>query len=115
MKSLLRHFSIGIIISACGLLLCLKTAHAQTRAEAPADSISQQIEKDLEKKDMKIFLDKIEILGRIEKPQTVFILPGRDPTVDDIQIDRSFFKEIFRTVEKDNVGIRFDEVKKKGK
>ncbi len=55
---------------------------------------------------VRIFLDKIEILGRIEKPQTVFIIPGRDPSVDDIHIDRSFFKEIFRSIEKDDIAKR---------
>jgi len=48
-----------------------------------------------------IFLDKIEIEGRVEKPQTIFILPGQDPEVDSIQIERSFFREIFRKIEKD--------------
>jgi hypothetical protein len=48
-----------------------------------------------------IRLDNIEIQGRVEKPQTVFILPGKDPEVDTIQIDRSFFREIFRKLERD--------------
>lgn len=109
MRLPVKYSLIVIGVAAYCVVWSPGSGHAQT--EATADSISQQIEKDLEKKDMKIFLDKIEILGRIEKPQTVFILPGRDPTGDDIQIDRSFFKEIFRTVEKDNVGIRF---RKKG-
>jgi len=69
------------------------------------DSIQKAVDFDLKtrKSDVKIFLDKIEILGRIEKPQTVFIIPGKNPTVDDIQIDRSFFKEIFRTIEIDQI------------
>ncbi len=69
------------------------------------DSIQKAVSLDLEtkKSDVKIFLDKIEILGRIEKPQTVFIIPGKNPTVDDIQIDRSFFKEIFRKIEIDQI------------
>ncbi len=69
------------------------------------DSIQKVVSLDLEtkKSDVKIFLDKIEILGRIEKPQTVFIIPGKNPTVDDIQIDRSFFKEIFRRIEIDQI------------
>lgn len=52
---------------------------------------------------VKIFVKKIEVLGRIEKPQAVFIVPGTDPRVDDIAIDRSFFQEIFRPVERDGV------------
>jgi hypothetical protein len=49
---------------------------------------------------IRLFLDKIEITGQLEKPQAVFIIPGNNPEIDDIQIDRSFFKKIFRSVEK---------------
>jgi len=49
---------------------------------------------------VKTFLDKIEIYGRIAKPQTVFIIPGADPRVDGIRIERRFFSDIFREVEK---------------
>ena len=53
----------------------------------------------LSKDAIRIFLDKIEITGRVEKPQAIFIIPGRSPEVEDVRIDRSFFKEIFRKVE----------------
>lgn len=78
---------------------------AQETVKARQDSIEKAVEHELKKKqsDVKIFLDKIEILGRIEKPQTVFIVPGQNPVVDDIQIDRSFFKEIFRSIEVDQI------------
>ncbi|MGH7493194.1 MAG: hypothetical protein ACREOO_12470 [bacterium] len=49
----------------------------------------------------RMFLDKIEVLGTIAKPQALFIIPGRDPKVDGIEIDRSFFHEVFRPIEKD--------------
>ncbi len=49
---------------------------------------------------VKIFLDKIEVIGRLEKPQAVFIIPGKNPEIDDIRIERSFFNDIFRPVEK---------------
>jgi hypothetical protein len=52
-------------------------------------------------KNVRIFLDKVEVLGSIAKPQALFIIPGSDPKVDGIQIDRSFFREIFRPLEKD--------------
>ncbi|MEE4311195.1 MAG: hypothetical protein V2J62_04945 [candidate division KSB1 bacterium] len=55
---------------------------------------------DDQNKAMKVFLNKIEIYGRIAKPQTVFIIPGTDPRVDGIDIERRFFNDIFRTVEK---------------
>jgi hypothetical protein len=99
-------------VRVCGkialfLLLFLLSAlgWAQERKSASADSVQAEVQQQLEKKqkDVKIFLEKIEILGRIEKPQTVFILSGKDPAVDDIQIDRSFFKEIFRKIERDDL------------
>lgn len=49
---------------------------------------------------IRLFMDKIEVLGRLEKPQAVFIVPGNNPEVDDIRVDRAFFTEIFRPVEK---------------
>jgi hypothetical protein len=49
----------------------------------------------------RLFLDKVEVLGTVAKPQALFIIPGRDPQVDGIEIDRSFFREIFRPYEKD--------------
>ena len=54
----------------------------------------------LNNKSMKTFLEKIEIYGRIAKPQTVFIIPGADPRVDGIRIERRFFGNMFRKVEK---------------
>lgn len=52
-------------------------------------------------KNVRVFLDKVEVLGSIAKPQALFIIPGSDPKVDGIQIDRSFFREIFRPMEKE--------------
>ena len=52
---------------------------------------------------MKLFLDNIEVTGQLEKPQAVFFIPGTNPGIDDIQIDRSFFESIFRPVEKKNL------------
>ncbi len=49
----------------------------------------------------KIMLDQIDVVGSLAKPQAIFILPGSDPSVDGIQIDRSFLDAIFRPVEKD--------------
>ncbi|MFQ5824267.1 MAG: hypothetical protein ACE5JB_09455 [bacterium] len=90
------------------LILCLFVSFtlpclAQEKNHPPQVNTDQD-DQDFEKKkeSIKLLLDKIEILGHIEKPQTMFIIPGTDPTVDDIQIDRSFFKEIFRSIEKDD-------------
>jgi len=60
----------------------------------------QSDEKSISDDDVKIFLKQIEIYGQIAKPQTVFIIPGTDPRVDGLRIDRHFFSHIFRPVEK---------------
>ncbi len=85
------------------LFLGSTAALSQETKSAPRDTTRAEDDANLDKKksDVKIFLDKIEILGRIERPQTVFILPGNDPAVDDIHLDRSFFKEIFRFIDKE--------------
>jgi hypothetical protein len=54
----------------------------------------------VDSKTMNVFMNQIEIYGRIAKPQTVFIIPGTDPRVDGIRIERYFYRDIFRTVEK---------------
>jgi len=54
----------------------------------------------IQDKELKLFMDKIEIEGRLEKPQAVFIIPGKNPEIDDIRIRRSFFNNIFRSVER---------------
>ncbi len=49
---------------------------------------------------VRLFLDKIEVEGKLEKPQAVFIIPGMDPEIDDVSIERSFFEDIFRPIER---------------
>ena len=71
-------------------------AEAQTQSTAGDTTQSTQVSQE----NVKIFIDKIEVEGQLEKPQAVFILPGQTPDIDDIQIERSFIKEIFRPVEK---------------
>lgn len=53
------------------------------------------------KESFKLLMDAIEIRGWIEKPQTVFVVPGVNPKVDDIILDRSFVNEILRPLDKD--------------
>ncbi len=64
---------------------------APDSAAAPPDSLHAGV---------KLFIEKIEVEGTLEKPQAVFILPGRSPEIDDIVLSRSFFNELFRPVEK---------------
>lgn len=80
-----------------------KSKKAQKPAQLTPDQLKKLPEPDVSKagKRARILLDKIEILGTVAKPQAIFIIPGSNPQVDDIKIDRSFFLEIFRPVEKD--------------
>lgn len=61
---------------------------------------SSQSDRSISKEDEKLWIKQIEIYGQIAKPQTVFIIPGTDPRVDGLRIDRHFFSHIFRPVEK---------------
>ena len=92
-----------------GFLLMLAVAalnlpgHTAEEQKAVSAAIAPSGQQQPDTSAARIHLEDIEIEGRLEKPQTVFILPGKDPEVDTIQIDRSFFKEIFRKVDKDDL------------
>ncbi len=78
-----------------------KPASNQSRPAKLQDEKNQQSNENIiSDKNVKMFLDQIEIYGQIAKPQTVFIIPGTDPRVDGLRIDRHFFSHIFRPVEK---------------
>ncbi|MBN1558646.1 hypothetical protein JW998_00235 [candidate division KSB1 bacterium] len=87
----------AILVVAVTFAALNVTAMAQTPA-TQADSTSSVLQVD--QNNVKLFIDKIQVEGRLERPQAVFILPGQTPDIDDIQIERSFMKEIFRPVEK---------------
>jgi len=53
------------------------------------------------KKTIKLFLKQIEVQGWIDRPQMVYVVPGVNPEVDDIMLDRSFLDEILRPLDKD--------------
>lgn len=103
------------VLGLCCLLSLAQPGSTQTTTSARQDTVGseEKAASTNDKDNVKIFLDKIEILGRIEKPQTVFIIPGKDATISDIQIDRSFFREIFRSVEKDDFRKRNENLKQK--
>ncbi|RMD95423.1 MAG: hypothetical protein D6814_13220 [Calditrichaeota bacterium] len=100
-----------VVISIMTLLNCgngfsqekKENRKGKTPASLTPDQLSKIPEPDVNKagERAKILLDKIEVLGTLSKPQAIFIIPGSDPQVDGIRIDRSFFMEIFRPVEKD--------------
>ena len=103
MRTLIWVSTITVICAGlcCGILYAEKTAGSQQES-AQTDGDKEKVNTQSTVLDTSsIKLDNIEIQGRVEKPQTVFILPGKDPEVDTIQIDRSFFREIFRKVERD--------------
>ena len=85
------------------LLLFSRPSASGREAKTPAKPVQKKTadtaQAPIEKKDVKIFIDKIEVEGRLEKPQVMLFLPGQTPEIDDIQIERSFMKNIFRPVE----------------
>ncbi|MDZ7266414.1 MAG: hypothetical protein ONB48_03930 [candidate division KSB1 bacterium] len=78
-----------------------QTAAPDTALSAAMQDTSDTPAVDENAASARIFMKNIEVLGTIAKPQALFIIPGRDPKVDGIEIDRSFFRDIFRPVEKD--------------
>jgi len=75
-------------------------AFSQEKTPPPDQKVAEEL-KGADEKALQIFLDKIEIRGWIEKPQTVYIVPGIDPKVDDIVIDRTFVDIITRPLDKE--------------
>jgi hypothetical protein len=106
-----RKFHYYFLILVMCLILNLGNFY-DLLAEEPTKPIPQQPaklqdqtkkksdEKSISDDDVKMWLKQIEIYGQIAKPQTVFIIPGTDPRVDGLRIDRHFFSHIFRPVEK---------------
>ena len=103
---------IGVYIIVLSLLLSFSPnlTFAQEQKEATAETAENQSAQegtsttsetpDIQEGDVKILLDKIEVIGELEKPQAVFFIPGTNPEIDDIRIQRSFFNKIFRKVER---------------
>ncbi len=83
------------------LLMFAMSAAAQDEQQKPSSGEQEQTAApQIKDNHVKIFIDKIEVQGRLEKPQVMLFLPGQTPEIDDIQIERSFIKDIFRPVEK---------------
>lgn len=101
-----RIFALGICIVALMMAQNLAAQQAgnssvdTTLRSAESDSLPEPVI-DENAASARMFLDKVEVLGTLAKPQALFIIPGQDPKVDGIEIDRSFFREIFRPYEKD--------------
>ncbi len=99
----MNRFSGLILALTVGLWLGFSTGGllAQTKPTKPAQE-KQKSTKGVTQKAKKLFLDQIEIRGWIAKPQMVYVIPGVDPKVDDIVIDRSFVDEITKPIDKDS-------------
>jgi hypothetical protein len=99
--TIIIFFLSGIFLLSAGIAL----AQTQQKKSSSADTSSTpgRTTFDLAKsrKKARVLLDKIDVIGSLAKPQAIFIIPGSDPKVDGIAVDRSFFVEIFRPVEKD--------------
>ena len=96
MKICLRYPVFLLVFLTVFCLYGQEEKHNQPR---PESETATETEPQVDEGSIKLFLDKIEVVGEIEKPQAVFIIPGKEPEIDDIRIERSFFKEIFRPVE----------------
>lgn len=101
---------IGVFIIILSLLLSLSpnltiaqekeatTENAENQPTQEGTSTSET--PNIQEGEIKLLLDKIEVIGELEKPQAVFFVPGTSPEIDDIRIQRSFFNKIFRKVER---------------
>ncbi len=93
-----------VFIGIIALMLFVSSLNLNRVQATPQEETNPEKGKlDIKNEDEAKFLQGFEIFGRVEKPQTVFIIPGQDPSVDDIIIKREFFKEIFRPVEKQTI------------
>jgi len=90
-----------IVVFALGAIFLHIGARAQeTKTADTTRTAVKQAAPVLDDHSVKLFLDKIEVEGKLEKPQAVFIIPGVNPEVEDFRIERSFFDDIFRPIEK---------------
>jgi hypothetical protein len=99
-KVLFAVKTIVILLMICGFSISQEKKAEQKQAQTEAIKPSVPAAPVVDDGAVKVFLDKIEIEGRLEKPQAVFIIPGTNPEIDDINIERAFFNEIFRPMEK---------------
>jgi len=95
MLILIGSFAVSAIASEKPLLSPLEPAEQQKKQDG-----KQSDEPRISDDAVKLFLKEMVFYGQIAKPQAVFIIPGTDPRVDGLKIDRHFFSHIFRPVEK---------------
>jgi len=93
----LRTRTIVVLLTG---LICLFTVKLFAQG-VPIDSTSAQSDQTKKEAALRLLLDQIEVKGWIEKPQMVFVVPGVNPEIDDIVLDRSFLNEMMRPLDKD--------------
>ncbi len=98
---LMQNFKLMLLVFTIALFVNNASLFAQTETKDKKQE-KGDIKKS-KKTNTKILLDKIEITGKIEKPQTAFIIQGQEQAVEDIHIDRSFFREMFRKIEREDM------------
>ncbi len=90
---------LGLVVSFLPQALLSQEQTAKTNQSDTTKSVPGEIPV-IDDGTIKLFLDKIEVIGRLEKPQAVFIIPGTNPEIDDIRIERQFLNDIFRPMER---------------
>jgi hypothetical protein len=90
--------SLALVANDATTVIAQEASPSPQTMPAATDTLPAPVIND-DASNVRVFVNKIEVIGVIAKPQALFIIPGRDPKVDGIQIDRSFFREIFRPLE----------------
>jgi len=99
----LNRFSGAVLALLLVVLIGFSAGNLSAQTKSPKKAQEKQNPtKGVSQKAKKLFLDQIEIRGWIAKPQMVYVIPGVDPKVDDIVIDRSFIDEITKPIDKDS-------------
>ena len=96
-----------LIIPLAVLFLLISAGQSPTfsqerKSKSSSRSFQQQESEKLSPESVKILLDKIDVRGWIEKPQMVYVVPGVNPEIDDIVLDRSFLDEIMKPISKED-------------
>ncbi len=103
MKSMRIQITCILLLSVVLIISSVRSGRAHPPKPGPAPRFYAQTLQDTtaRKKTLKLLLDKIEVQGWIDRPQMVYVVPGINPEIDDIILDRSFLDEILRPLDKD--------------
>ena len=90
-----------ILFAIATILILSMPATAGAQSQTKADTIAAVQDTTQKAESLKLLLDQMEIQGWVDKPQMVYVVPGVNPEVDDIVLERSFIDEILRPLNKD--------------